>query len=235
MSRSWVSQLVSSSQDIFEIAKQQMQAKGGPLASTADIWNLFSSIIHCGRGFTYVVDGLDECLRSDDNQNSGDDCSRRAFLLKLKKSISQTTSRLLIVSRDEGNIRSGICLDTMMSLKLTTYECGISKMDVQSDVTLFSNRVVDEKLWKKQDILRQDLATQMAQKSEGMFLWVKLQERSLRNSKNGVQLQKIVNDMPIGLTDVYERDWERISKLPDRDMNRARAILRWTVFARLKL
>ena len=72
----------------------------------------------------------------------------------------------------------------------------------------------------------------MAQKSEGMFLWVKLQERSLRNSKNGVQLQKIVNDMPIGLTDVYKRDWERISKLPpNRDTYRALAVLRWTVFA----
>ena len=231
MIRSWVLQLVSSRQDAFDMAQQQMHAKGGPLASTANIWDLFNSIIHCGRGFTYVVDGLDECPRSDENQNRGDDCSRRAFLVKLKRSISQTTSRLLIVSRDEGDIRSGICLDAMMSLKLTTHECGISKTDVQSDVTLFSKCVVDEKLWKKQDVLRQDLATQMAQKSEGMFLWVKLQERSLRNSKNGVQLQRIVNDMPIGLTDAYERDWERISKLPDRDMNRARAILRWTVFA----
>ena len=231
MIRSWVSQLVSSSQDIFEMAQQQMHAKGGPFASTADIWDLFNSIVHCGRGITYVVDGFDECLRSDDNQNSGDDCSRRAFLLKLKKSISPTTSRLLIVSRDEGDIRSGICLDAMMSLKLTTYECGISKTDVRSDITLFSKCVVDEKLWKKPEVLRQDLATQMAQKSEGMFLWVRLQERSLRNSKNGVQLQKMVNDMPVRLTDAYKRDWERISKLPNRDMYRALAILRWTVFA----
>lgn len=150
-----------------------MHAKGGPFASTADIWDLFNSIVHCGRGITYVVDGFDECLRSDDNQNSGDDCSRRAFLLKLKKSISQTTSRLLIVSRDEGDIRSEICLDAM-SLKLTPYECGISKTNVRSDIALFSKCVVDEKLWKKPKILRQDLATQMAQKSEGMFLWVRL-------------------------------------------------------------
>ena len=231
MIRSWISQLISSSQDAFEMAQQQIHAKGGPLASTADIWDLFNSIVHCGRGFTYIVDGLDECLRLDNNQNSGDDCSRRAFLVKLKRSISQTTSRLLIVSRDEGDIRSGICLDAMTSVKLTTYECGISKTDVQSDVTLFSRWVVDEKLWKKPEVLRQNLATQMAQKSEGMFLWVKLQERSLRNSKNGVQLQKIVNDMPIGLTDAYQRDWERISQLPTRDMYRALAILRWTVFA----
>ena len=231
MIRSWVSQLVSSSQDAFEMAQQQIHAKGGPLASTADIWDLFNSIVHCGRGFTYIVDGLDECLRLDNNQNSRDDCSRRAFLVKLKRSISQTTSRLLIVSRDEGDIRSGICLDAMTSVKLTTYECGISKTDVQSDVTLFSKWVVDDKLWKKPEVLRQDLATQMAQKSEGMFLWVKLQERSLRNSKNGLQLQKIVNDMPIGLTDAYKRDWERISQLPTRDMCRALAILRWTVFA----
>ena len=94
---------------------------------------------------------------------------------------------------------SRACLDAMISLKLTTYECGISKTDVQSDVTLFSKCVVDEKLWKKPEVLRQDLATQMAQKSEGMFLWVKLQERSLRNSRNGVHLRKIVNDMPVGL------------------------------------
>ncbi|KAL2046479.1 hypothetical protein ABVK25_011834 [Lepraria finkii] len=231
MIRSWVSQLVSSSQDAFEIAQQQMRARGGPSASTTDIWDLFNSIVHCGEGFTYVVDGLDECLRSENNRASGDDCNRRAFLVKLKGSISQTTSRLLIVSRDEGDIRSGICLDAMTSLKLTTYEYGISKTDVLSDVMSFSKCIVDNKLWKKSEILRQDLATQMAQKSEGMFLWVRLQERSLRNSKNRVKLQEIVNDMPIGLTDAYKRDWDRISKLQDRDMYRALAILRWTIFA----
>lgn len=64
-----------------------------------------------------------------------------------------------------------------------------------------------------------------------MLLWVRLQERSLRNSKNGKHLRKIVNDMLVGLTDAYNRDWERISKLPKRDMYRALAILRWTVFA----
>lgn len=128
------------------MAQQQMHAKGEPLASTADMWDLFNSIVHCGHGFTYVVDGLDECLRSDNNQNSGDGCTRRAFLVKLRRSISQTTSRLLIVSRDEGDFRSGICLDAIISLKLTTYECGILKIDVQSDVTLFSKCVVDEKL-----------------------------------------------------------------------------------------
>ena len=70
----------------------------------------------------------------------------------------------------------------------------------------------------------------MAQKSEGMLLWLRLYERSLRNSKNGVHLRKIVNDIPIGLTDAYNRDWERISKLPKRNIYRALAILRWTVF-----
>lgn len=130
MIRSWVSQLVSSSQDAFEMAQQQMQAKGTPLASTADMWNLFNSIVHCDHGFTYVVDGLNKCLRSDNNQNNDDDYSRRAFLVKLRRSISQTTSRLLIVSRDKENIRSKICLDTIISLKLITYECEISKIDI---------------------------------------------------------------------------------------------------------
>ena len=66
--------------------------------------------------------------------------------MKLRRSISQTTSRLLIVSRDEGDIRSRIYLDAIISLKLTTYECGISKTDIQSDVTLFSKCIIDEKL-----------------------------------------------------------------------------------------
>ena len=42
------------------------------------------------------------------------------------------------------------CLDAMISLKLSTYECGISKTDVQSDVTLFSKCVVDEKYGRSQ-------------------------------------------------------------------------------------
>ena len=66
--------------------------------------------------------------------------------MKLKKSIAETTSRFLIVSRDEGDIRSRICLDAIMSLKLTTYEYGISKTDIRSNIILFSKCVVDEKL-----------------------------------------------------------------------------------------
>ena len=37
--------------------------------------------------------------------------------------------------------------------------------------------------------------------------------------------------MPVGLPDACYRDRERISKLPNCDLYRALAILRWTVFA----
>ncbi len=57
----------------------------------------------------------------------------------------------------------------------TVHECiRISKKEVQPDIILFSKFIVNRKLPNKDKALQEDLATQMAEKSDGMFLFDKV-------------------------------------------------------------
>ncbi|KAI9792435.1 MAG: hypothetical protein M1816_002319 [Peltula sp. TS41687] len=229
--RSWILQAIVSNQSAFQLALQYSKARKGSSASRNDIWGLFGSIISCIPNYTFVVDGLDECttLRTDWTGGGGDD--RKDFLKILKKSTANTRTRVLIVSRDEVDIRSEASPDAATSTESTLYEYKISDDDVQRDVILFSRNVVDRKLPNKEEALREDLATKMAEKCNGMFLWIKLQQENLRRGKNRKQLQEAINDMPIGLEHTYDRNWLKISRLPSRDRSRALALLRWVTFA----
>ena len=71
----------------------------------------------------------------------------------------------------------------------------------------------------------------MADKCQGMFLWIKMQQNHLGCRKTRKQLQDIVNKMPTGLTNTYERNWKEIQKKEEDERNRAVAILRWVIFA----
>lgn len=86
--------------------------------------------------------------------------------MSLKASVAHTTSRVLIVRLDEGNIRSEFSLDNANTRGQRLYECRISKKDLNSDVALFSKSVVNRKLDSKDKALREDPAAQMAEKCD---------------------------------------------------------------------
>jgi len=71
----------------------------------------------------------------------------------------------------------------------------------------------------------------MVDRCEGMFLWVKMLEEHLRSWKNKKQLEETIDQAPIALEHLYDRNWMKISHLPDKDKLRAFSILRWTTFA----
>lgn len=149
-----------------------------------------------------MLDGFDEYSRLDD--------VRTEFLQRLKKATKRTVSRVLISSRDETDIKAELSPKKVQGAGHVILQCRISKEDVQDDISLFSKSVVDKKLPKKDNYLRQNLAGQLAEKCEGMFLWIKLQQDQLRSGKNAKQLQNIVKNMPIGLLKTYERNWKTI-------------------------
>ena len=222
--RSWIWQALNCHENALDQALERFRAKETMrLASRTDIWKLFGSIVHMTPNSAFVVDGLDECLRSSNDWRSSGNSSRIDFLTSLKASVAYTRTRILIVSRDEGDIRSEMCLDNAPRL----YECKVSKEVLNPDVTLFSKSVVNRKLANKDGTFRADLAAQMAEKCDGMFLLIRLQENQLSKSKNRKQLQAIVSNMPSELEHAYERDWEYISGLPKYKKLRALDILRW--------
>jgi hypothetical protein len=71
----------------------------------------------------------------------------------------------------------------------------------------------------------------IAEKSDGMFLWVRLQREQLRAGKNSKQLHRIINETPASLEHLYERNWAEISNFSPHDRDYAESILRWAAFA----
>ncbi len=104
--RSWGLQAIARNQSVFEQAMKRLRANDTVLASRADIWELFRFIASIIPNYTFVVDGLDECLRSYDDLGGDGTNNRKGLLTELKSSVKNTRSRVMIVSRDEGDIRS---------------------------------------------------------------------------------------------------------------------------------
>jgi hypothetical protein len=76
-------------------------------ASRTDIIEPFKAIVHAILYCTVVVDGLDECIWIEEKWKADDDDSLIGFLGSIKQAVAQTTTRVMIVSCDEQDIRSG--------------------------------------------------------------------------------------------------------------------------------
>jgi len=221
--RSWLSQVVDYDQNAYQVAYERWQMRGHT-ASRTEIMELFRLVVQSTPNCIFVVDGLDECVWLKDSSPIG-------FLTALKQAIAQTTSRIMIVSRDEVSIRSGIRIIPTNDPNQTLYEHTISPGDVQSDIERFCRSTIDKKLPNKKETIRGKLSQRMVERCNGMFLWVKMQEDNLRGGKSIKQLEQVVDDAPTGLEHLYDRNWTRLSNLPDYDRARAFSILRWAAFA----
>lgn len=229
--RSWILQFVNFSQDAFNLIREKSRGKKAISASLFEIWELFKSIICCVPNFTLVVDEFDECNQSNDNWRTAEKNIRQNFLIEFKNSVAPATTRVLVISRDEVDIRSQMSPDLANPAEQIMYECRISKDDVQFDINLFSKSIVNRKLSNKNDAFRKELVMQMAEKCNEMFLWIKLQETNLRKGRNGKHLQQAIENMLLRLENAYNRDWRNISKRFIRDQSRALAVLHWVTFA----
>lgn len=216
--RSWISQVISSKDLAFTLTMNEMQKQQTETASRISILKLFSKIIQAIPRCTFIVDGLDECTSPVDG-----------FLADLKGAVAGSSTRLLIVSRDVGEIREALTNNNAGKIAMSEYK--LSAADTEADIARYSRSVVDDKLSNKALAVREDISDKMAQRCQGQFLWLKLQGHGLRRGMNKKQLQNAVNETPIGLDLVYTRNWEKIIALPEYLRDRAVSLLRWTTFA----
>ncbi|KAM0416002.1 hypothetical protein ACHAPT_013029 [Fusarium lateritium] len=121
------------------------------------------------------------------------------------------SARVLLVSRDEPEIRHALIDDARESFA----EYKIMPEDVRSDTAVYSLDIINRKLSNKRDD----------------FLWLKMQEESLRGWMNEKQLQRTIANTPTGLDRLYDYNWARIIQLGEWQRHRAFALLRWTAFA----
>jgi hypothetical protein len=221
-----MSQVISSNRDAFELACGRWESKDGFNASQTDIVELFKTIFHHVPNCIFVVDGLDECAWAEEKWKSNMDDSPIGFFDTIKQAVAYTTTRILILSRDEPEIRYGLravlAVDNNQSLK----EYRICLDDVRSDALSFSRNVIDKRLANKTEALKNELSQRIVERCEGMFLWVKMLEEHLRSWKNKKQLEETIDQTPTALDQICDRNWMKISHLPDKERLRAFSVLR---------
>ncbi|KAF0641004.1 hypothetical protein FPSE5266_03314 [Fusarium pseudograminearum] len=214
--RTWIAQVISEHQGAFQCAHHAWEEDRDPIAPQAIHLRLLAQIAQLIPGCAFVIDGLDECVNLH-NHNA----SATAFIKAINDALSTTSSRFLVVSRDDPHIRHATANNFN--------EYTILSSDVHADTVSVSQEIINRKLNKKSDEFRNSLSEIMVTRCEGQFLWLRLQEESLRNGMNMKKLRSVVESTPLGLEALYEREWSRIVKSPDYD--RIISLLRWAAFA----
>ncbi|KAF8538664.1 ankyrin repeat-containing domain protein [Trichophaea hybrida] len=239
--RSWIAQISTQRQDAFAevvaLRKYIRQSDELRVPTIEELWRLFTSIIKKVQHCRFMIDGLDECLQSDpETRVHLDSGCRIRFVKRLLSSIADSTARVLIVSRDEPDIRQGLGLTSASSEDvISVTEYAISTADTAVDTQLFAQAAVNEKLTSSDTGLRQQILSLLTSKAQGMFLWIRLEMNRLKDWQNASQLHMTLADMPNGLhllEQTFRRSLLTISGSSDiQQRERALDILRWTMFA----
>ena len=223
--RSWIAQLMSSRDIAYDVVRQKWLDQDNDVATKSEIVVLLQEVVRAIPECTLVLDGLDECTwTSEDLAPAGAD-TMTGFITAIRQASSNTNARLLLVSRDESRIRSSL------QSRFALNEIKISPSDVDADIQLFSTDIVNRRLAKKDETVQNDIIQKMAHRCNGQFLWVRMQESTLKNWKNRQQLEDAIEETPPGLESLYDRNLAAILHLPSRERHRALSILRWTTFA----
>lgn len=217
MVRSWILQLLFQHEEGYVDALEVHDARGGQKATQPDLLNILQRLVGRISECTLIADGLDECRDAPTDV--------RKMLQDIQKAVANSHTRVLIVSRDNIDIRSGLS----MSGAATFSEYRIVPEDVSSDIWRFSKSMVDTKLANKEEKLRDHLAQRMTDKCQGMFLWVQMLGNDINGGINRKKLERIVDSTPTDLDHVYDSHWSKLET--HRQRNRGLSILRWVAFA----
>lgn len=225
--RSWLTQLLPYS-SAFEVVRKESESESQTslIASRAHVVAMFKTIVQNIPGCTFILDGIDECIGVGSAYDM-EDRSVTTFLESVQQAIANTTTRLLIVSRTIAEVRQSFIRNAGM----TYFDYTLSCDDNQADIKLYARDIVDKKLQNKDATIKNNISTKLAERCNGQFLWVKLQESSLRSSRNKKQLEAVIDRTPAALDQLYDRDWQRLRSLPTDECTRAVSLLRWAAFA----
>lgn len=231
--RSWLMQILEKDATIDVMERVISGRKGdGPL-TRSELWELFVVVSQAFPGFFFIMDGFDECQNIGLAAGYHKDDPRNIFLRDLVHHLNEAKARVLVVSRDVPDIREYLGETSMQKDGIRKMEYQITSTDTAADISAFSAHVVDQKLSNKKEKLRREIATEAADRSKGMFLWIQLLEKEIEkaNGDNAKRLKGIVREMPSGISQAYARELDKIDRLTGRHRQQAITILRWVLFA----
>ena len=232
--RSWILQLISYDVHLsHHILESSIHGPGEP--SELQLWALLRSVVENMSDAILVADGLDECNINSTDMKHGPHSTRINFMEKLRSQIGHSQTRVLLFSRDEPDIREGVLKANETNNDTIALEYRITSDDLFSDLGAVSLNVVQRKLKRKPETIRAEICKTLQTKSNGMFLWITLQEHGLNSTMTMRELRNAVMYQPVGLDSVFARIWTDITCRPNRDGQRALQILRWLAFAKRPL
>ncbi|CAH0024945.1 unnamed protein product [Clonostachys rhizophaga] len=220
--RSCVLQLTSNYPVAFELACDKWSERTDQaMASRLVIIQLLGQIIEEIPWCTLVIDGLDECTAVRKEQGNVE-----RFLFDIRDIMADTT-RILIVSRDEPEIRQALECDGHDILS----QFKIWPDHVKDDTNTLSCHIVNKRLPNKTEEIRKDLSERLNSRCDGQFIWLMMQQGSLRKGSNFMALKRAIDETPTGLDQLYKRNWDSILAYGERDREQAFALLRWAAFS----
>ena len=242
--RSWISQLIKTNDKALEIVREMYTGKYHKAlkpenithATELDLWLLFKQL-NVGLGsLVFMIDGFDECVKDEsDPRNHTLLDARERFLKALEESIEHTNARILIISRESADLRSRYrkSLHSQESLLPLWLVYRITREDTQNDIGLYTRAIVNDVLHKRTNDLKDDIVVRLVEKCDGMFLYLcRIHPRlKSKSTMSAGKLRSIIEDMPRGLDEAYERDLQTICNLDSEDRGRALSILRWVLYA----
>ncbi|THY06126.1 hypothetical protein D6D03_02557 [Aureobasidium pullulans] len=206
--------------DILSKAKQE--AREPASVSSAET---FVEVARSFQQIFVVIDGLDECPER-----------QRPAILDFIIDASGVTSfctKFFVSSRREGDIHSHF---NFLKSPVIELEAGLITPDIIKFVheEVSRRRIVSE-LHIQEKSLLEEVIHKLIEKSNGMFLWVRLQlDQLCRASRKGTDyhVKDALSHLPQDLTEMYERIFDGIAagSLGDREI--AMECFRWVLYAK---
>lgn len=229
--RGWISQLLQLNLSTVDILNEFLQGKDTRQPTNGELWRMFRAITQKVDNSTLIVDGFDECIQLNTTSRIPTYNGQSQFLRELVQELSKTSANVLMFSRENTDIRAEMTSQLDATSGPLVYHYGITEEDTKADVSSFTSHMINERLPKKKQELREELAEEVSRKSAGMFLWVHLLRDELMPGKNPKQLRAAVSEMPLGIEQTYAREIERLNGLRGHRRDSAIAILRWMIFS----
>jgi WD40 repeat protein len=212
LSMAW--QMASSDEKIMGICLQLLERDDYSKAAYRTIWRkLFlegifkvpSEQVHY-----WVIDALDEC------QDEGEIIGLLMKAAEVSSIHILTTSRNRFESRERlGDSRARVLSESIL------------EEDSNSDITMYVQANVND-LPSVDGGGQQPIARQVVEKSRGCFLWVSIVVQELRNVYTCADQQRILDEVPTDMNELYGRILDNMSKAP-YGKELAKAIITWTV------
>ena len=159
--RSWIAQMISTEDRLLDTAQEEVrEAPSGAGRST--LWKLFTVLVRDYGDWTFVLDGLDEVGFLHDPKSRDPREDRAKFLRDLQDAVRGTRTRVLVVSRDEPDIRLCLSAKDASTSGINLYEHHISIADVEQDVLAFSTDVVESRLKRKSKSDKAEISEMMS-------------------------------------------------------------------------